>query len=199
MSGQHWVLLGGRGNSIENCPGAPRGSSPVPTGSRALVLAHPCPVPPAWPCVVAGWGGPAVLYVTLPFPLLPQRGVLWCSRVAQLCCWGDVLGALLTHPAGPCLKPLVPTWGCTVVRTSCVVRGRRRPARASVLGGSGVPRPCWPSSQWLSVCRAVPGLDSPILRGCQAPRTDSARRSVLTLRRARAHAGRVGGAHPCSL
>lgn len=37
LSGQHRVLLlGGRGDSIENCPGAPGGFSPVPTGSRAL-------------------------------------------------------------------------------------------------------------------------------------------------------------------
>lgn len=69
---------------------------------------------------------------------MPRRGVFWCPRVAQLCCWGDVLGALPTGPAGPCLKPLVPTQTRTVVRTSCLVRECQRPARADIMAGSVV-------------------------------------------------------------
>ena len=69
---------------------------------------------------------------------VPRRDVFWSPKVAQLCCWGDILGALPTRPAGPCLKPLVPTWTRTVVRTSCLVRGCRRPARADVVAGAVV-------------------------------------------------------------
>lgn len=135
-----WVLLfRGRGNSVESRPGAPGGSSPVPPALRAPALIRPSLCPPAWPCTVVGRGGlVGASCETALSPPVPRRGVFWCPRVAQLCCWGDILGALPTRPAGPCLKPLVPTRTRTVVRTSCLVRGRRRPARVDVVAGAVV-------------------------------------------------------------
>lgn len=143
LSGQHRVLLGGRGDSIENCPGAPGGSSPVPTGSRAL----PGPDSPL-PCArqpgrVSSQGRVdlRVFYMIPPFHPRCRGGVSsgvpgWLSCAAGVTSWG-----LCRHPAGPCLKSLVPPRSCTVVRTSCVARGCRRPACADVLGASGVPTP----------------------------------------------------------
>lgn len=121
-----------------------------------------------------------------PFsPRCRGRGV-FCVPGAQLCCWSTP-GGLCQHPAGPCLKSLVPPRSCMVVRTSCVL-GRRRPACADVLGASGVPTPdgCLHGG---SLCAelSLPGLTCS--EGLPGPRTDSAKVSVLTLRRARAHAG----------